>query len=111
MDKWTTVKTVQRLMKLLFDNWDRLTVGEAFDKGVAKVCGKRTEGLEAGEDGVVVTLLRVEYEHVCKVALPGGQRIEGSASVYNEESLQDAIMAAFWQVAMELQKEAADEQG
>ena len=75
-DKWGVVCTAYRLLWLLRENWERLADRGVLDPGVVKVVGRRTEGLEAGQDGVVVTVLKIEWRQVCRVVLPGGDKLE-----------------------------------
>jgi hypothetical protein len=106
MDKWTTVKTAQNLLRRLQDSWDRMMDGGEPDEGVVKVGGRRTEGLEANEDGVTVTFLKVEWRHECRIALPDGRKVDVGFAA-REWDVEEAL----WALVEELQKEDADEQG
>lgn len=75
-DKWVVVRAARRLLWLVRENWERLADGGVLDPGVSKVVGRRIEGLEAGQDGVVVTVLKIEWRQVCRVSLPGGDKLE-----------------------------------
>ena len=102
MDKWNIVQTVQELLGRLRDSWDRMMAGGEPDEGVVKVGGRRTEGLEANEDGVTVTFLKVEWRHECRIALPDGRKLDVEFAA-REWDVEEAL----WQLVWELRKEDA----
>lgn len=108
MDKWNIVQTAHELLWLLCDNWDRFENGEELDEGVAKVGGRRTEGLSASRDGVSVDLLKVEWKRVCRVTLPDGRKIETEhLGLRDENMLADLTHYALWQLVWALREEDA----
>lgn len=106
MDKWNIVQIVQELLWLLCDNWDRFENGEELDEGVARVGGKRTEGLCASRDGVSVDLLKVEFKQVCRITFPDGRKLEVEhLGLRTANTLADLTHYALWQLVWELRKE------
>lgn len=109
MDKWNMVQTVQALLWLLCNNWDSFLNCKELDEGVAKVGGRRTEGLSASKDGVCVDLLKVEFSHVCRITLPGRTRMieVEHLGLMDGNTIVDLVHYAVWKTVWELRKEDA----
>lgn len=106
LDKWGVVRAARRLLWLLRENWERLADHGQLDPGVSKVVGRRTEGLEAGQDGVVVTVLKIEWRQVCSVALPGGDKLE--VDFAGRDWAEDDVL---WRLVGKLADQSADVMG